>query len=82
LEGDIPVFDSELDAIRREQAAAKQRDENYKDAQLSINRKMMLFTGFLVLCSLLTGGISIYQAHVSKISADAAASAAQTAAQP
>jgi hypothetical protein len=72
------------------QREAKERGEEYTQAQvqlnrqqLGINRGMMIFTGLLFLASLLSGLIAIFQAHVSQQAAKAAqdsANAAQTAA--
>ncbi len=78
-EGGIPVFGPRLDKVEREQIAAKQRDEHYKDAQLKINSRMALFTGLLVACSLITGGISVWQATIAQTAASAARDAAKAA---
>jgi hypothetical protein len=87
LEGGIPIFNTRLDQLEREQAEAKTRDAEYKDEQLRIDRKMVLFTFLLVVCTAFVGGINYYQAHVAnngvqaaKKSADAAEKAATTAA--
>lgn len=54
--------------IEREQAEAKNRDTLYRGEQLKINRqqlkvnsRLMIFTGLLVLTSVIGGGISIYR---------------------
>jgi hypothetical protein len=80
-EDGVPVFDTNarLHNVEREQAAAKKRDEEYKGEQLKINRRMMWFTGILVVCTAATGGISIWQATIASRSARAAQSAAHTA---
>jgi len=79
LEGGIPVFNTRLDKIESEQAEAKKRDEHYRDEQLKVNRRMMWFTALLVVCSAVTGAVSIYQTSVSKIAARAAADNAAAA---
>ena len=87
-EGGIPVFESPLERIEREQSEAKKGDKLYRDEQLTINRqqlrvnkRLMIFTFLLVLTSLISGVISIYQAGIAKDSANAAKSAAETASQ-
>lgn len=73
FEGGVPVFDvSRVDKLELEAEAAKRRDEEYKKEQLHLNRLLMLFTGILALVGLIGSVISIYQAHVAKINADAA----------
>ena len=59
-ENGVPVFDTDarLKEVEREQEAAKKRDEYYKTEQLRIDRRVMWFTGMLVLCTAATGGIS------------------------
>ena len=85
-EGGVPVFETQLERIEREQAEARERDKLYRDEQLRINRQQlrvntryMIFTFFLVITSMVTGGISLYQASIAKTSARAAESAAKTA---
>jgi hypothetical protein len=79
VEGGIPVFDR-LNEVEREQAESKKRDKEYKDEQLSLDRRMVHFTGLLVLCTAIVGGINGWQAHIANRSAKAADSAAKTAA--
>jgi hypothetical protein len=79
-EGGLPVFDTKLNEIQREQREAKKRDEHYKDEQLNLDRKMVKFTRLLVFCAMVGGGISIWQATIAQRSANAAKSAAKTAA--
>lgn len=80
IEDGVAVFDTELDHIRHEQAEAQKRDKEYKTEQLKIDRRMVLFTALLVICTLGTNAISLYQASIAKTSAAAARSAAETAA--
>src|SRR5579859_4161170 len=82
----VPVLETQLERIEREQTEARDRDRLYKDEQLEINRqqltvnkRLMIFTFLLVVTSAITSGISLYQANISKASADAAKSAAETA---
>jgi hypothetical protein len=72
LEGGIAVFDARVDKLEREAAEAKGRDLEYRNEQLLINRRMMQFTGALVLCTVVAAFITGYQAHNAKLSADAA----------
>lgn len=86
FEGGVPVLETPLQRIEREQAEAKQRDKLYKDEQLEINRRqleinrqqlgvntwLMTFTFLLVITSTITSLISLYQARISRISANAA----------
>lgn len=83
----VPVLETPIEKIERQQREAKERDRLYKDRQLDleetqvkINTRIGWFTGLLVLASIITGGITLYQAHTSKIAAEAAKSAADTAA--
>lgn len=80
-EGGVPIFDTDarLNKVESEQEAARKRDENYRTEQLKIDRRMMLFTGVLTVCTIATGGISIWQATIAHRSAGAAESAATTA---
>lgn len=72
-ENGVPVFDPQrLDDLAREQEDAKKRDEKYKDDQLTVNRRMMIFTAVLAGCSILGGGISVWQAHTASVTAGAA----------
>jgi hypothetical protein len=79
LERGIPVFNSRLDEIEREQTAAAERDKKYKEQQLLFNSRMAWFTGLLVVCTAIGGGISAWQAYIANRSARAAESAARTA---
>jgi hypothetical protein len=72
-ENGVPVFDPQrLDDLAREQEDAKKRDEKYKDDQLTVNRRMMIFTAVLAGCSILGSGISAWQAHTANVTAGAA----------
>jgi hypothetical protein len=75
----IPIFNKQLDEVQREQVEAKKRDEQYKDRQIALNSRMVTLTSFLVLGTFVGGGISIYQAHVAKLNADAASANAAAA---
>ncbi len=79
LEDGIPVLDTKLDEIQREQVEAKKRDKQYSDEQLRLNRKMAWFTAALVFTSAVAGAIGVWQARIANKSANAAESAAQTA---
>jgi hypothetical protein len=79
FEGGVPVFETQLERIEREQAETKNRDKLYKDEQLEITRQqlrvnswLMVFTLLLVITSCVASGISLYQARISRISATAA----------
>jgi hypothetical protein len=78
----IPILNvrSRLSEVERKASEAETRDKQYKNRQESINFRLMAFTGLLVLTSLLTGGIAIWQANIANRSAKAAESAAKTAA--
>ena len=80
LEDGIPVFNTKLDDIKRKQEATNERENVYKTAQIALDRKMVLFTGLLVVCSIITGGIGVWQARISSRSADAAHDSAVAAA--
>lgn len=78
-EGGVPIFDARLDEVERKQADAEAREKTYRDQQLSINKWMMRFTGMLVVLALLTGVINGLYTAITKVSAEAAKSAAETA---
>jgi len=78
VEDGIPIFDR-LSEVEREQAESKKRDKEYKDKQLSLDRKMVLFTFLLVICTAVVGVINAWQARIASRSAKAAESAATTA---
>jgi len=78
-EGGVPIFNARLDEVERKQADAEAREKTYRDQQLSINKWMMRFTGMLVVLATLTGVINGVYTAITKISADAARSAAETA---
>jgi hypothetical protein len=79
-EGGVPIFDvHRIDEIERKQTASEQRDEAYKQEQLGVNKWMMRFTAALVICTIISGGISGYQAHVAKRTAAAASDNAKAA---
>ena len=78
-EGGVPIFKTRLDKVERKQAEAEARDQIYKDQQLSINRWMMRFTCALVILSLITIFVNGIYTYITKLSADAAKSAAETA---
>lgn len=71
-EAGIPVFNKRLNDLEDEARKAKDRDDQYKDEQLKLNRRLVWFTGVLAAVGLIGGAISGYQAHVAKINADAA----------
>lgn len=78
-EGGIPVFNNRLDKLENEAREAKTRDEQYKQEQLKLNRRLVWFTGVLAFVGILGGGISAYQTHISGINADAAKANADAA---
>jgi hypothetical protein len=78
----IPILNvrARLSEVERKATEAETRDQNYKNRQEMINLWLMIFTGLLVLTSLISGGIAIWQARIANQSAKAAQSAAHTAA--
>jgi hypothetical protein len=65
-ENGVPVFNPQrIDDLAREQEDAKKRDAKYKDDQLTVNRRLMIFTGVLAVCSILAGGVTGWQVHVA-----------------
>ncbi|HKV92989.1 MAG TPA: hypothetical protein VJW20_10610 [Candidatus Angelobacter sp.] len=84
-ESGLPVLDVQNEAQRKANAD-KQREEQYKQAQLDLNRQQLMvnkrlawFTFALFVCTLLTGGISLWQASIAKESASAAKAGAKAA---
>lgn len=85
-DGEALIIENRIDEVEREQAAAKLRDEEYKNEQLELNRALTKYTRWLAFCAVgsllvaaVAGGISWYQAKIAKISADAAHSSAESA---
>jgi hypothetical protein len=78
-DGDAILLPDRVDQLERDAEDAKERDKEYKDEQLKLDRRMATFTGLLVVTSLISGGISIWQATLARKSANAAKSAAETA---
>ena len=82
-EGDAILLPGRVERLERDSEQSKQRDEKYKDEQLKLDRRMVRFTGLLVVVGVLGGGTSIWQASIAQRSANAAkqsADAAKTAA--
>ena len=51
-EGGIPVFNTRLDKLENDAREAKDRDEKYKDEQITLNRRLVWFTGVLAVVGL------------------------------
>lgn len=73
--GDAILLDSRVEQLEREQAAAKEREETYKQEYLDATKKIAVFTLLLVISGALAGGIGIWQAFISQKSANAAMAA-------
>ncbi len=78
-EGDAIVLPDRIERLELQAAEAKERDEQYKQQQLTTNRNIAIFTGLLVLCTLATAGVGIWQARISNTAANAANEAAHAA---
>jgi hypothetical protein len=78
-EGGIPVFNTRLDKLEKDSREAKDRDDKYKQEQITLNRRLVWFTGVLAVVGLAGSAISGYQAHVAKINAIAAQDNAKAA---
>ena len=74
------VINTRLDDLEREQNEEKKRDEDHKRRQLRFNRFTVIFTGVLVFATIAYDCVTGYIAYQAKLSADAAKSAANTAA--
>lgn len=74
------VINTRLDDLEREQKEEKRRDEDYKRKQLEFNHRTVFLTGVLVLATIAYDCVTGYIAYQAKLSADAAKSAANTAA--
>jgi hypothetical protein len=79
LEHGIPVFNTKLDEIKQAQEAARERENEYKSAQLSLDNRMVRFTKWLVVVTAITGAINVWQATISRESAKAARVSAEAA---
>src|SRR5262249_53197367 len=79
-EDGVPVLDFRVNEIERKQKEAEAREETYRNQQLSINRRLMWLTGVLAVVSIIALVFNGIYTIISKRSADAAKSAAETAA--
>lgn len=77
--GDAIVLDTEAERLKHEAIEAQKHENEYKKAQLETNQLIARFTGLLVVCSLLTGVIAIWQATIAQNAATAAQRAANAA---
>jgi hypothetical protein len=75
----IPIINARLGELDRKAAAAEARDTQYKNEQVTTNRRLATFTGLLVATSLMSGVISILLLIETKRSAKAAGDAANAA---
>jgi hypothetical protein len=78
-EGNTPVFDLKSEREDRERAAQKEKEDTYKNKQLSIQRSTLTTQVALVAFGLIGAAISMYQSHISRVSAEAALEAANVA---
>jgi len=70
-EAGIPVL-NRINEIETQRAAERKAEAEYKERQLAISRGMLI-ANFIIACAAIIGGaVTSYQAHVAKISADAA----------
>lgn len=75
------VINSRLKEIERRQEEEKKEERQYKERQLRFTRWTVIFAGLLFLTSLVSDIVLIVQAKSARDSADAAQSAAHTAAE-
>ena len=73
------VINTRLAEIEKRQNSEKEEEREYKRRQLRFNRWTVVFTGLLVAASVVTNLIMLHQTTLTKESADAAKSAADTA---
>jgi len=78
-EGDALLLPGRVEALEHQATEAKEREEQYRHDQITTNRRIALFTGLLVLCTLATAGVGLYQASISNTAANAAKTAAEAA---
>ena len=78
-EGDAILWDTRVERLERKDAESAKREEQYKQAHLQTNKNIARFTGLLVVCSVITAAIGIWQSHISQIAANAARDAAKAA---
>jgi hypothetical protein len=85
-EGEAILLHTRVQRLEEQRAEANKTDERYKEAQLEVDRgqlrnstSLKWFTLLLVVCTITTSFIAIWQARISKRSADAAVSAATAA---
>ena len=78
-EGDAILLDTRVERLERKDAESAKREEQYKQAHLQTNKNIARFTGLLVVCSVITAAIGIWQSHISQIAANAARDAAKAA---
>jgi hypothetical protein len=79
-EGEALLIKGRVAELEREQEEARKRDEDYKKRQTLYSKRVAWFTGALVLTSLITNLIYLDMSCTARKSANAAKSAAGTAA--
>jgi hypothetical protein len=78
-EGEAYLLPGRIEAVEREQASAKKRDEEYKERQLDLDGKLVMLTFFLVIVGLLGTLIAVWQSFISERAVNAAFDAAAAA---
>jgi hypothetical protein len=79
-EGEAYLIKGRVAELEREQEEARKRDEDYKKRQTLYSKRVAWFTAALVLTSLITDAIYFDMSCTARKTADAAKSAAETAA--
>ena len=77
--GDAYLLPGRIERLEQQAADSRKREQQYREEQLTTNRRIAQFTGLLVLCTLATAGVAMWQAHISNKAANAARQAAQAA---
>jgi hypothetical protein len=79
FEGEALLLSGRMDEVQREQAAAKSRDGDYKAQQLKLQSRYTTLTALLVICSIFTGAIGLYQTGAAIRASEAAERSAKVA---
>jgi cytoskeletal protein RodZ len=68
-------FETRVSDLENKASNAEDRDNEYKKRQIAINSWVAWFTLALVITSMLSGGVAIWQGHISQKAANAATEA-------
>lgn len=86
FEAEAVLIRGRIDDVEREQAQAKQRDEEYRQRNIAVQERMaglqgsmVILTSVLAICAIVGGGIAVWQTSVARRAAQAAERSAKIA---